>query len=101
MSLKSISLTHVRYETGDKLGHFLAWISLPIFIGLCGFWTYFIFRRELQAIFLALGILISEFINELIKKSVQQAHHDTCVALEIVIPMVGPQATHSTWPFSL
>ena len=83
MALKAVSLTHVRYEIGDKLGHFLAWISLlPVFIGLGGFLTHFIFRRELQAIFFALGILISEFINELIKKFVQQARLDTCVALE-------------------
>ena len=84
MALKSISLTDVRYETGDKLGHFLGWISLlPVFIGLGGFLTHFIFRRELHTIFFSLGILISEFINELIKKFVQQAHPDTCIALEM------------------
>ena len=84
MALKSISLNHVRYETGDKLGHFLAWISLlPIFIGLGRFLTHFIFRRELQAIFFALGILISDFINELINKSIQQARPNTCIALEM------------------
>lgn len=84
MALKAVTLTDVRYEARDKLGHFLAWISLvPVFISLGGFLTHFIFRRELQAMFFALGILISEFINELIKKSVQQARPDTCVALEM------------------
>ena len=83
MALKYVSLTHVKYETGDKLGYFLAWISLPVCIGLGRFLTHFIFRRELQDIFFTLGILISEFINELIKKYVQQAHPDTCVALEM------------------
>ena len=84
MALKAVSLTHVRYETGDKLGNFLAWISLlPVFIGLGRFLTYFIFRRELQAIFFTLGILISKFINGLIKKYVQQTRLDTCVALEM------------------
>lgn len=84
MALKAVSLTHVRYEAGDKLGHFLAWISLlPIFISLGGFLTHFMFKRELQTIFFALGILISEFINELVKKSVQQARPDTCLALEM------------------
>jgi dolichyldiphosphatase len=84
MALKAINLTHVRYEAGDKLGHFLAWVSLlPIFISLGGFVTHFIFRRELQDIFFALGFLISEFINEFIKKTVKQACPDTCVALEM------------------
>ena len=84
MALKSVSLNHVRYEIGDKLGHFLLWISLlPVFIDLGGFWTHFIFRGELQAIFFSLGIIISYFINELINKSIQQARHDTCVALEM------------------
>ncbi|GLJ35217.1 hypothetical protein SUGI_0708670 [Cryptomeria japonica] len=84
MALKAITLTHVKYETGDKLGHFLAWVSLlPVFIGLGGFVTHFLFRRELQVIFFALGMLISEFLNQFIKKSVQQARPETCLALEM------------------
>ncbi|CAH9078206.1 unnamed protein product [Cuscuta epithymum] len=81
--LKAVTLTHVRYRKGDQLGHFLAWVSLvPVFISLGGFFSHFIFRRELQGIFFAIGLLISQFINEIVKKSVQQARPETCVILE-------------------
>eukprot|EP01018_Ginkgo_biloba_P022325 Gb_14798 [translate_table: standard] len=84
MALKAVSLTHVRYEAGDKFGHVLAWISLlPVFISLGGFVSHFIFRRELQAMAFALGMLMSEFFNQLIKKSVQQSRPETCLALEM------------------
>uniref|UniRef100_A0A0C9SAW0 TSA: Wollemia nobilis Ref_Wollemi_Transcript_1688_1227 transcribed RNA sequence n=1 Tax=Wollemia nobilis TaxID=56998 RepID=A0A0C9SAW0_9CONI len=84
MALKSIQLTHVKYEERDRLGYFLAWISLlPVFISLGGFVTHFIFRRELQAMFFFMGMLISEFLNQLTKKSVQQARPETCLALEM------------------
>ncbi|CAI8602643.1 unnamed protein product [Vicia faba] len=81
--LKAITLTHIRYERGDKLGHFLAWISLvPVFISFGGFISHFIFRRELQGIFFFLGLIVSQFINEFIKTTVQQARPETCVLLE-------------------
>ncbi|KAE9612295.1 putative phosphatidate phosphatase [Lupinus albus] len=84
-SLKAVTLTHVRYQRGDKLGHFLAWISLiPVFISLGGFISHFIFRRELQGIFFALGLIFSQFINEFIKTTVQQARPETCFLLEMV-----------------
>ncbi|KAK6126033.1 hypothetical protein DH2020_040147 [Rehmannia glutinosa] len=83
-ALKAVTLTHVRYQKGDQLGHFLAWISLvPIFISLGGFFSHFIFRRELQGMFFAIGLLISQFVNEIIKKSVQQARPEMCVLLEM------------------
>lgn len=81
--LKAITLTHVRYTKGDKIGLILAWISLvPVFISLGGFFSHFIFRRELQGICFAIGLLISQFINEFIKTSVQQARPETCAVLE-------------------
>ncbi|KAE9589983.1 putative phosphatidate phosphatase [Lupinus albus] len=81
--LKAVTLTHVRYQKGDKLGHLLAWVSLiPVFISLSGFITHFIFRRELQGIFFFIGLVISQFINEIIKTTVHQARPDTCVLLE-------------------
>ncbi|KAG4982100.1 hypothetical protein JHK87_026849 [Glycine soja] len=82
--LKAVTLTHVRYQRGDGVGHFLAWISLvPVFISLGGFVSHFIFRRELQGIFFALGLIVSQFINEVIKTSVQQARPATCALLEM------------------
>lgn len=81
--LKAITLTHVRYTKGDRLGCFLAWISLvPVFISLGGFFSHFIFRRDLQGIFFAIGLLVSQFINEFIKTTVQQARPVTCALLE-------------------
>lgn len=84
LPLKAVTLTHVRYQKGDRLGYFLAWVSLvPVFISLGGFISHFIFRRELQGMFFAIGILISQFVNEVIKTSVQQARPETCALLEM------------------
>lgn len=82
--LKAVTLTHVRYQRGDRIGHLLAWISLvPVFISLGGFISHFLFRRELQGMCFALGLIISQFINELIKTTVQQARPATCALLEM------------------
>lgn len=63
--LKAVSLTHVRYARGDLLGHALSWFSLlPVFIGLGGFMSHFLFRRELQAMFFGLGLILNEVINQ-------------------------------------
>uniref|UniRef100_A0A7N0UAL4 Phosphatidic acid phosphatase type 2/haloperoxidase domain-containing protein n=1 Tax=Kalanchoe fedtschenkoi TaxID=63787 RepID=A0A7N0UAL4_KALFE len=99
VQLKAVTLTHVRYQKGDQLGHFLAWVSLiPVFISLGGFPSHFLFRRELQGMFFALGLLISQFINELIKKSVQQARPETCVLLE-TCDSHGWPSSHSQYMF--
>ncbi|MBA0733149.1 hypothetical protein Gogos_017188, partial [Gossypium gossypioides] len=98
-ALKAVSLTHVRYQRGDQLGHFLAWVSLvPVFISLGGFVSHFIFRRELQSMFFALGLVISQFINEFIKKSVQQARPETCALLEMCDSHGWP-SSHSQYMF--
>jgi dolichyldiphosphatase len=82
--LRAVTLTHVRYRKGDDLGHALAWASLlPVFIGLGGFVTHFIFRRELQAFFFGLGLIVSEVINQVIKELVQEVRPATCEALEM------------------
>ncbi|OIT01305.1 PREDICTED: lipid phosphate phosphatase gamma, chloroplastic [Nicotiana attenuata] len=97
--LKAVTLTHVRYQKGDQLGHFLAWVSLvPVFISLGGFISHFIFRRELQGMFFAIGLLISQFINEIIKKSFQQARPETCALLE-VCDSHGWPSSHSQYMF--
>ncbi|CAL5351073.1 unnamed protein product [Camellia sinensis] len=98
-SLKAVTLTHVRYQKGDQLGHFLAWISLvPVFISLGGFVSHFIFRRELQAMFFALGLIISQFINEFVKTFVQQARPETCALLE-TCDSHGWPSSHSQYMF--
>ena len=98
-SLKAVTLTHVRYQRGDRLGHFLAWVSLvPVFISLGGFVSHFIFRRELQGIFFAIGLLISQVVNEVIKTSVQQARPETCALLEMCDSHGWP-SSHSQYMF--
>lgn len=97
--LKAVTLTHVRYQKGDQLGHFLAWVSLiPVFISLGGFVSHFIFRRELQGMFFALGLIVSQFINELIKRSVEQARPETCALLEMCDSHGWP-SSHSQYMF--
>lgn len=97
--LKAVTLTHVRYQKGDQLGHFLAWISLvPVFISLGGFFSHFLFRRELQSMFFALGLIISQAINEFIKTSVQQARPETCALLEMCDSHGWP-SSHSQYMF--
>lgn len=67
IALKAVSLTHVRYAKGDLLGHALSWFSLlPVFIGLGGFVSHFLFRRELQAMFFGLGLIVNEGINQVL-----------------------------------
>ncbi|XP_050382022.1 lipid phosphate phosphatase gamma [Argentina anserina] len=96
---KAVTLTHVRYEKGDLLGHFLAWISLiPVFISLGGFVSHFIFRRELQGMFFAIGLIISQLINELIKDFFQQARPATCALLEMCDSHGWP-SSHSQYMF--
>ncbi|KAF5750380.1 lipid phosphate phosphatase gamma chloroplastic [Tripterygium wilfordii] len=97
--LKAVTLTHVRYQKGDQLGHFLAWVSLvPVFISLGGFVSHFIFRRELQGMFFALGLIVSQFVNEFIKTSVQQARPETCALLEMCDSHGWP-SSHSQYMF--
>ncbi|WCJ34556.1 Phosphatidic acid phosphatase (PAP2) family protein [Euphorbia peplus] len=97
--LRAVTLTHVRYQKNDHLGHFLAWISLvPIFISLGGFICHFLFRREIQTMFFALGLIIAQFISETIKKSVQQARPETCIFLEMCDSHGWP-SSHSEYMF--
>ncbi|MQL82596.1 hypothetical protein Taro_015077 [Colocasia esculenta] len=97
--LKAVTLTHVRYRRGDPLGHFLAWVSLiPVFISLGGFVSHFLFRRELQGMFFALGLLLSQVLNELVKTSVQQSRPETCAALEMCDSHGWP-SSHSQYMF--
>ncbi|KAK1426084.1 hypothetical protein QVD17_14752 [Tagetes erecta] len=97
--LRAVTLTHVRYQKGDQLGHFLAWVSLvPVFISLGGFISHFIFRRELQGMFFALGLLISQFISDSIKLAVQQARPETCILLEMCDSHGWP-SSHSNYMF--
>jgi dolichyldiphosphatase len=97
--LKAVTLTLVRYQKGDQVGHILAWVSLiPVFISLGGFLTHFIFRRELHGMFFALGLLISQFINGIIKTFVKQARPETCALLDMCDSLGWP-SSHAQYMF--
>ncbi|XP_074586360.1 lipid phosphate phosphatase gamma-like [Curcuma longa] len=99
-ALKAVTLTHVRYRRGDSLGHFLAWVSLiPVFISLGGFVSHFIFRRELQGVFFAFGLVLSQFLNELIKSSIQQSRPSAMCAVLEVCDSHGWPSSHSQYMF--
>jgi len=84
IALKAVTLTHVRYHKGDLLGHALSWFSLlPVFIALGGFVSHFLFRREMQAMFFALGLIVNEVVNQIIKELAHEARPLTCEALEM------------------
>lgn len=98
-AFKAVTLTHVRYQKGDRLGLFLAWVSLvPVFISLGGFVSHFVFRREIQSMFFFLGLVASQLLNEFIKDSVQQARPDTCAFLE-TCDSHGWPSSHSQYMF--
>ncbi|XP_064985790.1 lipid phosphate phosphatase gamma-like isoform X4 [Musa acuminata AAA Group] len=99
-ALKAVTLTHVRYPRGDSLGHFLAWVSLiPVFISFGGFISHFIFRRELQGLCFALGLIISQVINELIKSSIHQSRPSSMCAVLEVCDSHGWPSSHSQFMF--
>jgi PAP2 superfamily len=98
-ALKAITLTYVRYQRGDPFGLCLAWVSLiPVFISLGGFVSHFLFRREIQGLCFTLGLLISQFLNELVKSSVQQSRPETCALLE-ACDSHGWPSSHSQYMF--
>ncbi|CAN6470858.1 unnamed protein product [Victoria cruziana] len=99
MALKAVTITHVRYEKGDKLGHFLAWVSLlPVFISLGGFVSHIILRRELHSIFFFIGLILSNVFNDFIKDLVKQSRPQTCEVLEFCDSHGWP-SSHSNYMF--
>lgn len=77
----------------------MAWVSLiPVFISVGGFVSHLLFRRELQAIFFAIGLLLSQILNELVKISVQQSRPETCALLE-ACDSHGWPSSHSQYMF--
>ncbi|KAG6483398.1 lipid phosphate phosphatase gamma-like [Zingiber officinale] len=99
-ALKAVTLTHVRYRRGDSLGYVLAWVSLiPVFISLGGFVSNFIFRRELQGVFFAFGLLLSQVLNELTKSSIQQSRPSAMCAVLEVCDSHGWPSSHSQYMF--
>jgi hypothetical protein len=63
--LLPVKVVHVRYRAGDKLGYFLGIVTLvPIFIALGSIPTIVLFWRDVPTSFFAVGLLLSEAINQ-------------------------------------
>ena len=94
IALKAVTMTHVRYARGDHLGHALSWFSLlPVFIGLGGFMTHFFFRREMQAMFFGLGLIVNELVNQVcplpLFESITVSYSSRKIWTEYRIPEMG------------
>lgn len=72
MPLKSLSLTHYEYETGDAIGHLAALLSCaPIFL-VVAYATLLASRRDLATASLFLGQLLNEALNAALKARFRQ-----------------------------
>ncbi|KAK9728620.1 hypothetical protein K7432_000896 [Basidiobolus ranarum] len=72
LSLASLSLTHVQFESSDKVAYLLAYITLTPLAILISYATAICSRREFGLIFMLLGQLACEGLNFILKKTIQQ-----------------------------
>lgn len=83
MPTKAVSLFHVRYEAGDKLGKLLAWASLLPSIMAVGIFPVLLYiRRDVTLILFWLGIMGSHALNHMIKDTLRFPRPPTCEILE-------------------
>ncbi|XP_044496609.1 lipid phosphate phosphatase gamma-like [Mangifera indica] len=81
-SYEALDLHHVRYQKGDVLGYFLAWISiLPIYASVMLF-SHFVHHREIHSLFIFIGQQLAMFLALLLKNSIKQQRPETCSSLE-------------------
>jgi len=65
---KTLSLTHVEYPEGDKLGKIFAIYSLaPLVIAIVLF-TLFVSRRDLHTATLGVGVILNHILNQVLKR---------------------------------
>ncbi|KAK3792818.1 hypothetical protein RRG08_038548 [Elysia crispata] len=83
---KAVSFTYVEYPKGDFLGYILAWISLLPMMILVSFATLIIFRRDLHTIAFAMGLVVNEAVNWIVKHTLKEAR-----------PMRGRQNLHTEY----
>lgn len=72
MVLKSFDITHVQYDSDDKLGSLVALITLcPIYICVM-YATLILSRRDFQTVYACIGQMISVGINLVLKHVLKQ-----------------------------
>lgn len=99
-SYEALDLHHVRYQKGDVLGYFLAWISiLPIYASVMLF-SHLVNRREIHSLFIFIGQQLAMFLALLLKNSIKQQRPETCSSLE-TCNTYGWPSQHTTLTFFL
>lgn len=99
-SYEALDLHHVRYQKGDVLGYFLAWISiLPIYASVMLF-SHLVNRREIHSLFIFIGQQLAMFLALLLKNSIKQQRPETCSSLD-ACNTYGWPSQHTTLTFFL
>eukprot|EP00238_Polyblepharides_amylifera_P006395 CAMPEP_0196584742 /NCGR_PEP_ID=MMETSP1081-20130531/48306_1 /TAXON_ID=36882 /ORGANISM="Pyramimonas amylifera, Strain CCMP720" /LENGTH=166 /DNA_ID=CAMNT_0041906063 /DNA_START=124 /DNA_END=621 /DNA_ORIENTATION=- len=94
--LVAFGLTHIRYPEGDTLGLLLAFFALfPIFIHVALIGAL-LARREIQYLFLLIGLTMNEVLSILLKKLIKGPRPESCAALEMC-SSYGMPSSHSQY----
>lgn len=67
-ALASLSLTHVQFDSRDKIAYGYAYITLAPLAILVFYASIIVSRRELAGIFMLLGQLLNEGFNAILKE---------------------------------
>eukprot|EP00088_Acartia_fossae_P059782 TRINITY_DN7133_c0_g1_i2.p1 TRINITY_DN7133_c0_g1~~TRINITY_DN7133_c0_g1_i2.p1 ORF type:complete len:238 (-),score=14.61 TRINITY_DN7133_c0_g1_i2:180-893(-) len=65
---KTLSLTHVEYPEGDKVGKYFAIYSLAPLVIAIVLATLFVSRRDLHTATLGVGVILNHILNQVLKK---------------------------------
>jgi len=91
---KTLSLTHVEYPEGDKLGKIFAIYSLaPLVIAIVLF-TLFVSRRDLHTATLGVGVILNHLVNQVLKRVYAEPRP---VIREVVLEKYGWPSNHSQY----
>ncbi|XP_019852040.1 PREDICTED: dolichyldiphosphatase 1-like [Amphimedon queenslandica] len=91
----AISLTHVEYTEGDRVGYLLAWSSLfPIFI-LISFLTLVAIRRDLFTVFFFTGLLLNESLNMFLKYTIKEPRPNSDISSAVLRVEYGMPSSHA------
>ncbi|ORY98915.1 phosphatidic acid phosphatase type 2/haloperoxidase [Syncephalastrum racemosum] len=71
VTLTSLSLTHVQFNSDDKIAYALAYITLSPLAILVFYASVIVSRREIAGILMLLGQLLNEAFNAILKESLQ------------------------------
>lgn len=94
-SLVPFSFTHVMYDARDPVGKLMALLSLsPVFVCVA-YATLLLSRRDLHVATLALGQLLNEVFNYVLKRLLRQPRPDGFSQLHLHAPKYGMPSNHA------